>query len=157
MKRPLKCPRFPTLILVLAAALLTLGVAVASAAPMASAPVASAPVAATSAPTPEPAHVVTGPEIQSQLDEKVQAEAADRQAIRDLLARPDVRRIAGSAGLDLQRADAAVGTLSGAELSRLADQSRQVSSQLAGGDSITMTWTMLIIIVVALVVLIAVL
>jgi len=106
----------------------------------------------------EPAHVVTGPEIQAQFDQRIQSEAADRQAIRDLLARPDVQRVAGSAGLDLERADAAIGTLSGPELSRLAAQARRANSEIVGGArSVTMTWTMVIIVVVALVVLISIL
>jgi hypothetical protein len=103
------------------------------------------------------AHIVTGAEIQSRFDQKIHSEAADRQAIRELLARPEVRRVAGNAGLDLQRADAAVGILSGAELSRLATQARLANSEIAGGATVTMTWTMVIIIVVALVVLIAIL
>jgi hypothetical protein len=102
-------------------------------------------------------HIVTGAEIQSRFDQKIHSEAADRQAIRELLARPEVRRVAGNAGLDLQRADAAVGILSGAELSRLATQARLANSEIAGGATVTMTWTMVIIIVVALVVLIAIL
>jgi hypothetical protein len=105
----------------------------------------------------ETAHVITGPEIQAQLDQKIQSDAADRQAIRDLLARPEVRRVAGSAGLDLVRADAAIGTLSGPELSRLAAQASRANSEIGGGRSVTMTWTTVIIVVVALVVLIAVL
>lgn len=105
----------------------------------------------------EPDHIVTGLEIQSQIDQKLHSESADRQAIRDLLARPEVQRIAGSAGLNLQKADAAVGVLSGPELSRLATQARQANSDILGGKTITMTWTMVILVVVALVVLIAVL
>lgn len=111
----------------------------------------------TSAANAEPLHVLTAPELQSQIDQKIHSETADRQALRDLLARPDVRRVAGKAGLDLQHADAAIGVLSGPELSRLAAQARQANAQLVGGETITMTWTMVIIIVVALVVLIAVL
>jgi len=102
-------------------------------------------------------HVVTGTEIQGQMDQKVQSQDADRQVIRDLLDRPDVRRVAGKAGFDLTHADDAVNTLSGPELSRLAAQARDVNSQLAGGATLTMTWTMLILIVVAIVVLIAIL
>lgn len=105
----------------------------------------------------EPDHIVTGTEIQSQIDQKIQSETADRQAIRDLLARPEVRRVAGSAGLNLQKADAAVGVLSGPELARLATQARQANSDIVGGKTVTMTWTMVIIVVVALVVLISVL
>lgn len=103
------------------------------------------------------AHVLDAPEIQSHFDQKLQREDSDRAAIRELLARPDVRRVAGSAGLDLRRAETAVGVLSGPELARLAAQARDVNSRLAGGETITMTWTMVIIIVVALVVLLAIL
>jgi hypothetical protein len=105
----------------------------------------------------EPAHVVSDAEIQAGIDQQLHSEAADRQAIRDLLARQDVQRIAGTAGLDLARADAAIGALSGPELQRLASQSRDANSRLLGGDTIVMSWTMIIIIVVALVVLIAIL
>jgi len=102
----------------------------------------------------EPAHIVTGFEMQSTFDQKVHSEAADRQMVRDLLARPDVRRVAGSMGIDLERAGAAVGTLSGPELSRVAKQAREANSQLSGG-AVTMTTTVFIILVVALVLLIA--
>ena len=106
----------------------------------------------------EPAnHVVSDTEIQSQIDAQSTSEAADRQAIRDLLARPEVQRIAGSAGLDLQRAGAAVSVLSGAELQRLAQQSRQANAAIMGGDRIVISWMMVIIIVAALVILIAIL
>lgn len=108
-------------------------------------------------PSAQPDHIVSGPEIQSTIDQKVQSEASDREAIRELLARPEVQRVAGPAGLDLQRADAAVGVLSGPELSRLAAQARDANSRLAGGDTIVITWPMVVIIVVALVVLIAIL
>lgn len=104
-----------------------------------------------------PGHIVTAAEIQSRFDQKIHSEASDRQAIRELLARPEVRRVAGNAGLDLKRADAAVGVLTGPELSRLATQARQANSEISGGATVTMTWTMVIIIVVALVVLIAIL
>lgn len=102
-------------------------------------------------------HVVSDLEIQSQIDTQTHSEAADRQAIRDLLARPEVQSIAGAAGLDLQRANAAVGVLSGAELQRLAQQSRQANTAIIGGDTMVISWTMVIIIIAALVILIAVL
>jgi hypothetical protein len=50
----------------------------------------------------EPQHHVTAPnEIQARIDQQVDTEAADRQAIQTMLQRADVRRIAGSAGLDI--------------------------------------------------------
>lgn len=106
----------------------------------------------------EPAnHIVTDTEIQAQMDTQLHSEAADRQEIRDLMARPEFQRIAGNAGLDLQRADAAVGVLSGVELQRLASQARQVNADVIGGTTMTMSWMMVIVIVAALVILIAIL
>lgn len=94
----------------------------------------------------EPEHIVTEAEIQAGIDGKLHSEAADRQAIRDLLARPEVQRIAGQAGLSLTRANDAIPALSGPELQRLASQAREVNSQAIGGDRITMTTTTIIII-----------
>ncbi len=106
----------------------------------------------------EPAnHIVTDTEIQAQMDTQLHSEDADRQEIRDLMARPEFQRIAGNAGLDLQRADAAVGVLSGVELQRLASQARQVNADVIGGKTMTMSWMMVIVIVAALVILIAIL
>jgi hypothetical protein len=106
----------------------------------------------------EPAnHVVNDTEIQAQVDTQLHSEAADRQAIRDLMTHPEFQRIAGAAGLDLQRADAAVGVLSGAELQRLASQARQANADIIGGKTVMMTWTMVIVIVAAIVILVAVL
>jgi hypothetical protein len=106
----------------------------------------------------EPAnHIVTDTEIQAQMDTQLHSEAADRQEIRDLMARPEFQRIAGTAGLDLKRANAAVGVLSGVELQRLASQARQANADIIGGKSVTFTWPLVVVVVVALVVLIAVL
>jgi hypothetical protein len=125
-----------------------------AAAPQAAGPHAPAPQAA--APqahdlTAEPQHVVTEAEIQAGIDQAIHSEAADRQAIRDLLARPEVRRIAGQAGLSLTRANDAIPMLSGAELQRLAAQAREVNSQALAGDRISMNSTTLIIILLIVV------
>ena len=70
------------------------------------------------------------------LEKKVNDEDAARDTIRRLLDRADVRELAESHGLDARRASAAVGTLQGEELDRLAAQAAQVQSQLAGGDEV---------------------
>ena len=94
----------------------------------------------------------------SALDKAVQArvaqDQADRQAIQSLLRRADVRDIAGQAGLSLDKAAAAVGTLQGDDLRQLAEQARQVDNQLAGGQSTLVISTTTIIIVLLLVILI---
>ena len=96
--------------------------------------------------TAEPDHVVTEAEIQAGIDQQLHSAAADRQAIRDLLARPEVQRIAGQAGLSLTKANDAIPTLSGPELQRVASQARAVNSQALGGDRIVMSTTTIIII-----------
>jgi hypothetical protein len=106
----------------------------------------------------EPAnHIVTDTEIQAQMDTQLHSEAADRQEIRDLMARPEFQRIAGNAGLDLERAGAAVGVLSGIELQRLASQARQANASFIGGETMRISWMMILLIVAALVILIAIL
>ncbi len=134
----------------LAALFLTTAVAVFSAVPAVAATAASqSAVAAT-----EPDHVVTETEIQAGIDAKLHSEAADRQAIRDLLARPEVQRIVGQAGLSLTRANDAIPTLSGPELQRLASQARDVNSQAIGGDRISMNTTTIIIILLIVILII---
>jgi hypothetical protein len=99
---------------------------------------------------------------QSVLDAAVQdhlaASAADRETVHRLLERPEVQAVAGDLGLDLRRAQTAVSTLDGQQLSTLAAQATQVDQALAGGQSsITLSTTMIIIglLILILIVLIA--
>jgi hypothetical protein len=115
---------------------------------------ATAPMTPQPALAAEPEHVVTDAEIQAGIDGQLHSEAADRQAILDLLARPEVQRIAGQAGLSLTKANDAIPTLSGPELQRLASQAREVNSQAIGGDRITMNTTTIIIILLIVVLII---
>jgi cell division protein FtsL len=96
----------------------------------------------------EPArHVVGESEIQTRIDQQVDRADADREAVQTLLQREDVRRIAGSAGLDLQRASAVAAVLSGPELENFASLARDIDAGLAGGDStVVISATTLIII-----------
>jgi hypothetical protein len=98
-------------------------------------------------------HVVSENEIQASIDHQAGQADADRQAIQMLLQREDVRKIAGSAGLDVERASAAAATLSGPSLQKLASQAREVNADLAGGSStvvISVTALLLILIIVIL-------
>jgi hypothetical protein len=94
----------------------------------------------------------------SALDKAVQArvarDQADREAIQSLLQRPEVREVAGKAGLSLDKAVTAVSTLQGDDLRQLAEQARQADNQLAGGASTIVISTTTIIIVLLLVLLI---
>jgi hypothetical protein len=81
-------------------------------------------------------------------------EDAARATITTLLRRNDVQKIAEGRGLDLRRAEAAVGTLHGDELQRLSLLAANADAQLAGGDqviSISLVTLLLILIIVILV------
>jgi hypothetical protein len=87
---------------------------------------------------------------QSALDAALQQHArtvdADRETVRRLLERREVRDLADGMGLDLRRADAAVAALGAEELATLAAQARQAEAGLAGGQSsITISTTLIII------------
>ena len=88
------------------------------------------------------------------VQERVSRDQADREAIRTLLQRAEVRDVAGKAGISLDRAATAVSTLQGDDLRQIADQARQIDNQLAGGRSTIVISTTTIIIVLLLVILI---
>jgi hypothetical protein len=97
---------------------------------------------------------------QSILDAAVQdhvaTTAADRETVQRLLERPEVQAVAGDIGLDLRRAQSAISTLEGQQLTDLAAQAQQVEKALAGGQSRVVISTTLIIIVLLVLILIIV-
>jgi hypothetical protein len=101
-----------------------------------------------------PQHLVGPSQLAAAIDERVAAGAADRAAIREALARPEVRESAAKLGLDLARATAAIDTMEGPDLGRAADAARRVNEQFVGGDSITITTTTLIVILLLLILLV---
>jgi len=103
-----------------------------------------------------PATVATGAALDALLAEQVRADDANRQIVRDVLGRSEVREVAAKAGLDLKRATQAVAMLDGAELQQIAAQARHVDTSLAGGASTVVISTTAIIIVLLLVILIVV-
>ena len=97
---------------------------------------------------------------QSALDAAVQdhvaTSAADREAVLRLLERPDVQAVAGDIGLDLRRAQTAISTLDGQQLTELAAQAQQTERSLAGGQSTVVISTTVIIIALLVLILIIV-
>lgn len=97
---------------------------------------------------------------QSSLEKAIQArvaqDQADRQAIRTLLQRKDVRDVASKAGLSIEKAEAAVATLQGDDLRDLAAQARHVENGLAGGATVVITTTTIIIILLLVIILVLV-
>jgi hypothetical protein len=114
---------------------------------LAAAVVAVGVAGANAAGEPPQRHVVGANEIQARIDQQAAKTDADRQAIRIMLERKEVRQVAGAAGLDLERASAAAATLSGPALEKLAAQAREIEAGLSGGDTtIILSATALIII-----------
>lgn len=97
---------------------------------------------------------------QSVLDAAVQdhvaTSAADRETVLRLLERPEVQAVAGDIGLDLRRAQTAISTLDGQQLTQLAAQAQQVERALAGGQSRVVISTTVIIIALLILILIIV-
>jgi len=85
---------------------------------------------------------------------KADAEDSQRELVRRVLDRADVRETAARIGLSVEQAASAVATLSGAELDRLAAQAQVVETEaLAGGANtivISVTTLLLILIIVIL-------
>lgn len=99
-------------------------------------------------------NVIDRSALDKAVQERVARDQADRDAIRTLLQRAEVREVAGQAGISLDKAAAAVSTLQGDDLRQIADQARQVDNNLAGGASTIVISTTTIIIVLLLVILI---
>jgi hypothetical protein len=92
-------------------------------------------------------------DIQAQIDRRIDSESGDRQAVQDLLRRPEVRRVAGAAGLDIERASAAAGLLSGQELKDIAASAHEINAGVGGRESVTIAVTTLIIIALLIIIL----
>lgn len=99
---------------------------------------------------------IAGPdELNAAVVDRADAVEQERARLRALLARPEVRDVARAHGLDLEKAQGAVGTLSTAELQQISPLVQGVTAQIGGGGVITITTTTLIIILL-LIILIAV-
>ena len=101
-------------------------------------------------------HIVSPNAIAAATADQASAPNDDRAAIREALAKPEVRTAAARLGVDVGRLDAAVNTLSGADLERAASTARQVNDQLVGGASNVTISTTTIIIVLLIIILIVV-
>jgi len=101
-------------------------------------------------------HLVPPEQLTATVIDRVAHQDAGRAAIREALARPEVRSVASSMHLDLARATATVDTLSGADLEQAANAARSVNQQLVGGASTVVLSTTTIIIILLVVILLVV-
>ena len=100
-------------------------------------------------------HTASQSAIDAALQQHVSTVAADRADLLRVLGNPEVKAVAGKAGLDLRRATTAVASLEGQQLTELAAQARQVDQALAGGQSkIVISTTVVIIVLLVLILLI---
>ena len=102
-------------------------------------------------------HVIGKSALEKAVQERVARDQSDREAIRTMLQRAEVRQIAEKAGVSIEKVTTAVATLEGQDLREIASHARQVNNELAGGATIVITTTTIIIIllVIILIVLIA--
>lgn len=110
------------------------------------------------------AQVITNPQAGTQaaidqaLAERAAAADRDRQAIRRVLDRSEVKNVADQMGVDIQRLQSAVGVLDADQLAQVASQARQVDQNLAGGATtvvITTTTIIIALLIILIIVLIA--
>jgi hypothetical protein len=101
-------------------------------------------------------HVVAPSQLAATVADQVAKEDANRAAVHEALARPEVQRVASSIGMDLARTAAAVDTLAAGDLERAASAARDVNQQLVGGASTVVISTTTIIIILLVILLIVV-
>jgi hypothetical protein len=103
------------------------------------------------------AQVVAGSQTQAAIDRALAARAAtadaDRETVRRVLARSEVKEVAGRMGVDISRLQSSVGVLSDTEVAQVIDQARAVDQSLAGGATTIVITTTTIIIALLLIIL----
>jgi hypothetical protein len=97
-------------------------------------------------------HLVAPGQLAATVADHVAHQNASRAAIREALARPEVRDVASSMHVDLARAAAAIETMTGTDLEQAANAARTVNQQLVGGASTVVISTTTIIIILLLVI-----
>lgn len=79
-------------------------------------------------------HVIDQTTLDQIVSRHVREESRDREDVREMLRRPELRRIAERLGISIELVDARVATLQGPELRELAAEARVVNEGLAGGS-----------------------
>ena len=92
------------------------------------------------------AHAAPQDLLDAAVHKHVAGTVTDREAILRVLRRSEVKTVADRAGIDLRPKEAAVATLQGEELARVAELARQTEDRLAGGaSSMAGAWTLYIL------------
>ncbi len=101
-------------------------------------------------------HAVSPTALAQTVTAQVAQQDSHRAAIHEALNRPEVRDVAAKSGLNLDRMNASIDTLSGPALSQVASAATQVNQALVGGASTIVISTTTIIIALLVILLIVV-
>jgi hypothetical protein len=101
-------------------------------------------------------HAVNPSVLSQTVTQQVAQQDANRAAIHEALARPEVRGVAEKSGIDVDRLDASIDTLNGSALAQVAAAAQQVNQSLVGGASTVVISTTTIIVALLVVILIIV-
>ena len=101
-------------------------------------------------------HAATQAAMDAAVQQHVASTTSDREDVLRVLNLPQVKAVAGRAGLDLRKATTVVATLDGDDLRAASAQARQVEQALAGGQSRIVISTTVIIIALLVLILIIV-
>jgi hypothetical protein len=97
--------------------------------------------------------IVGDADLQARVDHKLNTAGSDRASIQRLLERSDVRSMAGSMGLNVDRASDAVAVMSDSELGTLSASLNEANAGVGGDSKIVISTTAIIIILLVLILL----
>ena len=100
-------------------------------------------------------HVADADALRQVISERNAADQENRDVVSRVLARDDVKQVAGQLGVDVKDAASAVATLSSDELAELARAAQAVENEAVGGQRvivISLTTLLLVIILIVLIV-----
>jgi ferritin-like metal-binding protein YciE len=101
-------------------------------------------------------HVASQAALDAAIQQHLDDTTAQRDAVLRVLARDEVKAVAGRVGMNLTTAATAVASLSGDDLKAAATQAQQVEQALAGGASTIVISTTTIIIALLVIILLVV-
>lgn len=101
-----------------------------------------------------PTHIAGQSVLDAAVQEHARATDRDRETVGWFLQRADVRAIAGKYGIDIRRAESAVAAMDASNVATIAAQARAADGALAGGQSVTISTTAIIIGLLVLILLI---
>ncbi len=99
-------------------------------------------------------HVADVSDVRQAIAKQVQNDSSNRAVLTRVLKQREVRDAAAMMGVDLERAERAIPTLSSEELSTLAASARNIERDLAGGDVVVIGVTTLLLILILFVLLV---